>query len=51
MNNQEKRFAFAVAAMIGLISRGATPAEIRDTMWMYADFAVNSEPKQEYDNE
>jgi hypothetical protein len=29
MNEQEQRFAFAVATMIGLVSRGATPAEVQ----------------------
>jgi hypothetical protein len=48
MNEQEQRFAFAVAAMIGLVSRGATPAEVRDTLWQYVEFALagKSEEKE-----
>jgi hypothetical protein len=40
MTKEEQRFAFAVAAVIGLIARGATPAEVRDTAWQYAEFAM-----------
>lgn len=47
MNEQEKRFAFAVAAMIGLVSRGATPAEVQDTLWQYVEFAMSSKPKED----
>lgn len=44
MNEQEQQFAFAVAAVIGLIARGATPAEVRDTAWQYAEFAMLGKP-------
>jgi hypothetical protein len=46
MNEQEQRFAFAVAAMIGLVSRGATPAEVQDTLWQYVDFAMSNKPEE-----
>lgn len=45
MTQQEELFAFALAAVTGLIARGATPAEVRDTAWLYAQFAVNGKPK------
>ena len=44
MTRDEKRFAFAAAALMGLIARGATPAEVRDTLCQYVDFAMNSKP-------
>ena len=47
MNQQDELFAFALAAVTGLIARGATPAEVRDTAWLYAEFAVNGKPKDE----
>ena len=46
MNEQEQRFAFAVATMIGLVARGATPAEVRDTLWQYVDFAITGKPEE-----
>jgi hypothetical protein len=45
MNKQDELFAFALAAVTGLIARGATPAEVRDTAWLYAEFAVNGKPE------
>jgi hypothetical protein len=50
MNKQDELFAFALAAVTGLIARGATPAEVRDTAWLYAEFAINGKP-QEQDND
>jgi hypothetical protein len=50
MNQQDELFAFALAAVTGLIARGATPAEVRDTAWLYAEFAINGKP-QEQDND
>ena len=47
MNEQDELFAFAVAAVMGLVARGATPAEVRDTAWQYAQFALNGKPKDE----
>jgi hypothetical protein len=47
MTDQEQKFAFAVAAVMGLIARGATPAEVRDTAWQYAEFAMLGKPDDE----
>jgi len=47
MTEQDELFAFALAAVMGLIARGATPAEVRDTAWLYAEFAVNGKPQDE----
>ena len=44
MTEQEQKFAFAMAAVMGLIARGATPAEVRDTAWQYAEFAMLGKP-------
>ena len=44
MTEKEQQFAFAVAAVMGLIARGATPAEVRDTAWQYAEFAMLGRP-------
>ena len=41
MTEQEEKFAFALAAMMGLVARGASPAEVRDTVWTYAEFAMS----------
>jgi hypothetical protein len=46
MTEDEQRFTFAVAALMGLISRGATPAEVRDTLWQYAEFAMIGKPNE-----
>jgi hypothetical protein len=50
MTEDEQRFAFAVAALMGLIARGATPAEVRDTLWQYADFAMIGKPDESNSN-
>jgi hypothetical protein len=47
MSEKDELFAFALAAVTGLIARGATPAEVRDMAWVYAQFAVNGQPKNE----
>jgi hypothetical protein len=44
MTDQEQEFAFALAAVMGLVARGATPAEVRDTAWVYAQFAMLGKP-------
>ena len=51
MTEQEQKFAFAVAAVMGLIARGATPAEVRDTAWQYAEFAMLGKPVGEDKND
>ncbi len=47
MTQDEQLFAFAVAATMGLIARGATPSEVRDTAWQYAQFALAGKPQNE----
>jgi hypothetical protein len=44
MTEQEQEFALAMAAVMGLVARGATPAEVRDTAWVYAQFAMLGKP-------
>jgi predicted RNase H-like HicB family nuclease len=47
MNEQEKMYGLALAALAGLVARGATPAEVRDTLWQYVEFALAGEPQDE----
>ena len=47
MTEEEQKFAFAVAAVMGLVARGASPAEVRDTAWQYAQFAMYGKPDEE----
>jgi hypothetical protein len=47
MNEKDELFAFALAAVTGLIARGATPAEVRDMAWLYAEFAINGKPQDD----
>lgn len=47
MTEQEELFAFALAATMGLVARGASPAEVRDTAWQYAQFALYGKPQVE----
>jgi len=47
MEEKEMLLAFALATTMGLVARGATPAEVRDMAWVYAEFAVNGQPKDE----
>ena len=44
MTDKEQEFSFALAAVMGLVARGATPAEVRDTAWQYAEFAMLGKP-------
>lgn len=44
MDQQDELLAFALAATMGLVARGASPSEVRDTAWLYAQFAVNGKP-------
>lgn len=44
MNQEEQLFALAMAATMGLVARGASPAEVRDTAWQYAEFALAGKP-------
>lgn len=47
MDDKDTLLAFALASVMGLVARGATPAEVRDMAWVYAQFAVNGQPKDE----
>ena len=47
MDDKDTLLAFALASAMGLVARGATPAEVRDMAWVYAQFAVNGQPKDE----
>jgi hypothetical protein len=47
MTQDEQLFTLAAAAVMGLIARGATPAEVRDTAWQYAQFALAGKPDEE----
>lgn len=47
MTEQEQKFSFAVAALVGLVARGASPAEVRDMTWTYAEFAMLGKPVNE----
>lgn len=49
MSEQEELFSFALVSTMGLIARGATPAEVRDMAWLYAQFAMNGKPKENND--
>jgi hypothetical protein len=49
MNEKDELFAFALAAVTGLIARGASPAEVRDMAWQYAQFALNGKPEVDND--
>ena len=42
MEKEDQRLAFAMAAMMGLVARGATPAELRDMLPIYVDFAMQA---------
>ena len=44
MTEQEELLAFALVSVMGLVARGATPAEVRDMSWVYAQFAMNGKP-------
>ena len=47
MTHEEQLFTLAAAAVMGLIARGATPSEVRDTAWQYAQFALAGKPQNE----
>ena len=47
MEEKDILLAFALVSVMGLVARGATPAEVRDMAWVYAQFAVNGQPKDE----
>ena len=47
MDKQDELLAFALASTMGLVARGATPAEVRDMAWVYAQFALNGKPAED----
>ena len=47
MEDKDTLLAFALIAAMGLVARGATPAEVRDMDWVYAQFAMNGKPQDE----
>ena len=44
---KDELLAFALVAAMGLVARGASPSEVRDMAWVYAQFAMNGKPKDE----
>jgi hypothetical protein len=40
MEEKDQRLAFAMATMMGLVARGATPTEIRDMLPVYVEYAM-----------
>jgi hypothetical protein len=44
MTEKEEMFSYAMAALMGLVSRGASPAEAGEMMWIYAEFAQSRKP-------
>jgi len=46
MDDKDTLLAFAMVATMGLVARGATPAEVRDMAWVYARFAMNGKPDE-----
>ena len=47
MEEKDELLAFALVSVMGLVARGATPAEVRDMAWTYAQFALNGKPQDE----
>lgn len=47
MDRKDELLAFALSAAMGLVARGASPSEVRDMAWVYAEFAVNGKPTEE----
>ena len=47
MEQKDELLAFALVAAMGLVARGASPSEVRDMAWVYAQFAMNGKPKDE----
>lgn len=41
MNEQDEKMVYAMAALIGLVMRGESPALAAEQMWQYANFAIN----------
>jgi hypothetical protein len=41
MEKEDERMMYAMAALIGLVMRGESPASAAEQMWQYAQFAIN----------
>jgi hypothetical protein len=41
MEKEDERMMYAMAALIGLVVRGESPASAAEQMWQYAQFAIN----------
>ena len=46
MDDKDELLAFALMAVMGLVARGASPSEVRDMAWVYAQFALNGKPNE-----
>jgi len=46
MNEQDEKMVYAMAALIGLVMRGESPASAAEQMWQYANFAINYKDPQ-----
>ena len=47
MDEKDELLAFALVSVMGLVARGATPSEVRDMSWVYAQFAMSGKPVDE----
>ena len=50
MNKEDTLLAFALVSAMGLVARGASPSEVRDMAWVYAQFAMNGKPNESDSN-
>jgi hypothetical protein len=41
MEREDELKMYAMAALIGLVMRGESPASSAEQMWQYANFAIN----------
>lgn len=47
MDEKDELLAFALVSVMGLVARGASPTEVRDMTWVYAQFAMSGKPNDE----
>lgn len=47
MTKDEEKMLYAMAALIGLVMRGESPAMSAEQMWQYANFAINYKDLEE----
>lgn len=50
MDKEDTLLAFAMVSVMGLVARGASPSEVRDMAWVYAQFAMNGKPDESNSN-